>query len=102
MDARAAFVLNLDADLELAVDRYAPTRSVERAVETHADVLARSLLREGDVRVRSGIVREHLEDLPHRQVPEGFARLDDGHGAEQAGAVDPLVGIENSGHAHDC
>lgn len=53
MDARAAFVLNLDADLELAVERYAPTRSVERAIETHAEGLARALLREGDAWVRS-------------------------------------------------
>lgn len=49
MDRPAAFVLNLDADLELASRDYRPTRAIERAVAVHAAALARSLLRPGDV-----------------------------------------------------
>ena len=50
MDARRAWVLNLDADLELgAGDRYQPTRSVRLAVAAHARVLVASLLGPDDV-----------------------------------------------------
>jgi hypothetical protein len=50
MDARRAWVLNLDADLELgAGDGYQPTRSVRLAVAAHARGLVASLLGPGDV-----------------------------------------------------
>lgn len=46
----AAWVFNLDADLELAAgDRYAPPAGVKRATEAWASVLARTLLGPDDV-----------------------------------------------------
>jgi len=50
---RAAFVLNLDADLELASTNYSPTASVARATSIHGRELAKSLLRPGDVHVEA-------------------------------------------------
>ncbi len=50
MDARRAWVLNLDADLELgAGDRYQPTKRVREAVAAHAHVFAASFLGPDDV-----------------------------------------------------
>ncbi len=52
MAARYAWVLNLDADLELAAGRtYTPTASVARAVRQHASILAATLLSQDDVLV---------------------------------------------------
>ncbi len=53
MDARVtAWVLNLDADFELAFgEGYAPTKSVQNATNRYARELARTLLEEGDVLV---------------------------------------------------
>lgn len=45
MAARRAFVLNLDAELELAATHaYAPTRAVRAATEAHARVVAKTLV----------------------------------------------------------
>ena len=53
--ARRAWVLNLDMDFELAQGaRYAPTKSVQNAMNRHARDLARLLLEEGDVLVVDG------------------------------------------------
>jgi hypothetical protein len=52
VDARVAtaWVLNLDADFELAFgEGYAPTKSVQNATKHYARALARTLLEEGDV-----------------------------------------------------
>ncbi len=50
MDARVAWVLNLDADFELALGRsYAPTKSVEDAMRRHAGRLVGTLTREDDL-----------------------------------------------------
>jgi hypothetical protein len=50
MAARRAWVLNLDADLELAAGRpYEPSRRVASAMKVHAIQLAATLLAEGDV-----------------------------------------------------
>jgi hypothetical protein len=52
MAARTAWVLNLDADLELASPaRYAPTRKVLESMRPHVERLARALLVEGDLLV---------------------------------------------------
>ncbi len=52
MDTRRAFVLNLDADEELAASaRYAPTLRVKEAMRPHVAALARTLLRDGDLLV---------------------------------------------------
>ena len=52
MAARTAWVLNLDADLELwAGPRYAPTNAVRAAMAPHVAKLAASLLAPGDVLV---------------------------------------------------
>ncbi len=52
MAARTAWVLNLDADLELAAGpRYAPTNAVRAAMAPHVAKLAASLLAPGDVLV---------------------------------------------------
>jgi hypothetical protein len=49
---RTAWVLNLDADLELAAgDRYSPTQAVRAAMTDHVERLAVSLLAPGDVLV---------------------------------------------------
>jgi hypothetical protein len=67
MDARRAWVLNLDADLELgAGDRYQPTRSVRLAVAAHARVLAASLLGPGDVVVDDESPAGAARGLPGR------------------------------------
>ena len=50
MDPRVAWVLNLDADLELgAAHTYAPTAAVKRAMQPHVARLAASLLAPGDL-----------------------------------------------------
>lgn len=51
MATRRAFLLNLDADLELATSgaSYTPSRAIERATEAHARVLARTLVPAGGV-----------------------------------------------------
>ncbi len=50
MATRRAWVLNLDADLELgAKETYAPRRSVTLAIRTHVETLSRSLLGPDDV-----------------------------------------------------
>ncbi len=52
MDTRRAFVLNLDADEELAASPgYAPTLRVKEAMRPHVAALARTLLRDGDLLV---------------------------------------------------
>ena len=52
MAARTAWVLNLDADLELAAGAsYAPTNAVRAAMTPHVEKLATSLLAPGDVLV---------------------------------------------------
>ncbi len=52
MATRTAWVLNLDADVELAAGaNYAPTRAVLEAMRPHVARLARSLLQPGDVLV---------------------------------------------------
>lgn len=52
MVGRRAWVLNLDADVELAAGpTYAPTEAVKRAMAPHVERLASSLLRPDDVRV---------------------------------------------------
>lgn len=62
-----AWVLNLDADLELgAGDRYAPTRSVRAAMRPHADRLARALLDPDDVRVDDASAPDSARGLPGR------------------------------------
>jgi hypothetical protein len=49
---RTAWVLNLDADLELAGGpRYAPTNAVRAAMAPHVERLSASLLAPGDVRI---------------------------------------------------
>ena len=48
MDPRAAFVLNLDADLELGSSDYRSTRTTRDAIRLHARTLAETLLRPGD------------------------------------------------------
>ena len=62
MAARIAWVLNLDADVELACgDRYAPTRAVAEATKKHAARLVGSLVATDDLVVddatREGAVR---------------------------------------------
>jgi ATP-grasp domain len=50
VDSRVAWVLNLDADFELALGAgYAPTKSVQDAVKHHARALIGTLTREGDL-----------------------------------------------------
>jgi hypothetical protein len=67
MDARRAWVLNLDADLELgADDRYQPTRNVRLAVAAHARVLAASLLAPGDLLVNEESPAGAASGLPGR------------------------------------
>ncbi|MCL2726011.1 MAG: ATP-grasp domain-containing protein [Polyangiaceae bacterium] len=52
MDARAAWILNLDADLELgARGHYTPSKAVLTAMRSQIDRLAASLLRPGDLLV---------------------------------------------------
>ena len=51
MAARIAWVLNLDAELELAVPAHTPSAGVREALRTYVPVLAASLLEEGDVLV---------------------------------------------------
>jgi hypothetical protein len=51
MARRTAWVLNLDADLELAAPRYSPTNAVRAAMAPHVARLAASLLAPDDVLV---------------------------------------------------
>jgi hypothetical protein len=51
MAARIAWVLNLDAELELAVPAHTPSAGVREALRTYVPILAASLLEEGDVLV---------------------------------------------------
>lgn len=67
MDTRRAWVLNLDADLELgAGDGYQPTRAVRAAMALHARVLAASLLDPGDVVVDDESAAGVARGLPGR------------------------------------
>lgn len=55
MEARSAWVLNLDADLELAASTpYAPTKTVRAAMTVMAARVAPSLLRKDDVLIDDG------------------------------------------------
>lgn len=51
MAARRAWVLNLDAELELAVPAHTPSAGVRDALRTWVPIVAASLLEEGDVLV---------------------------------------------------
>jgi hypothetical protein len=67
MAARYAWVLNLDADLELlAGARYAPTRSVEEATSFYAASLASTLLHADDVLVDGSSRASSARGLPGR------------------------------------
>lgn len=62
-----AWVLNLDADLELgARGRYAPTRSVLAAMRPHVERLARALLADGDALVDDASAADSARGLPGR------------------------------------
>jgi len=58
MAARFAWVLNLDADLELAVPAYTPRASIVRAMEEYVPRIAASLLGPDDVLVAEGAARD--------------------------------------------
>lgn len=82
MATGSAWVLNLDADLELAAHarrvRYAPTRAVLAAMRPHVDRLAASLLGPGDVRVDETSPEGALRGLPGRAfcpTPRALALL---------------------------
>lgn len=74
-----AFVLNLDADLELAVGAgYAPKRSVLEAMRPHVERLSRALLGPSDVLVGDGTPTRGLVGLPGRAfcpTPRALATL---------------------------
>jgi hypothetical protein len=79
MATRFAWVLNLDADLELAEgSRYTPTSRVESAMRPHAERLARELLGAGDVWVDDPAKTESAAGLVGRAfcpTPRALARL---------------------------
>lgn len=62
-----AWVLNLDADLELASGKaYAPTKGVRKAMQPHVDRLAASLLAPGDLLVTEASPPGAAAGLPGR------------------------------------
>jgi hypothetical protein len=85
MAARRAWVLNLDADLELGtLDRYQPRSSVRLAMKPHVARLASSLLGPDDVLVDEDSVALAARGLPGRAfcpTPRALAIL------ERCGAV---------------
>lgn len=78
MAAGRAWVLNLDAELELEVPAYTPSAGVREAIRTWAPVLAASLLDEGDVLVDEasapGIARG-LRGFAYSPTPRAIALL---------------------------
>lgn len=77
-----AWVLNLDADLELAAGpRYAPTRAVLEAMTPHATWLAERLLEPGDVWLREGVRAEGMPGRAFCPTPRALAAI------ERAGAI---------------
>jgi len=90
---RFAWVLNLDADLELAAGQgYTPRRTVVDAMASFVPVLARSLLGPEDVLVEASSPPRHARGLPGRAfcpTPRALAAL------REAGAEpEPAPGIE--------
>src|SRR5262245_45324613 len=90
MATRTAWVLNLDADVELAAGaNYAPTRAVLDAMRPDVERLARSLLSPGDLLVDE---RTDARGLPGRAfcpTPRAIAML------RRAGAeVEPHPSLE--------
>lgn len=79
MDPRVAWVLNLDADVELGAGRaYAPTAPVRRAMEPHVARLAASLLAPGDLLVDDDSSPGIARGLPGRAfcpTPRALALL---------------------------
>lgn len=74
-----AFVLNLDADLELAAGSgYTPKRSVLEAMRPHVERLARALLGPEDVLVGPEVAKGALRGMPGRAfcpTPRALAAL---------------------------
>lgn len=66
MGARRAWVLNLDADLELAVTAWTPPAAVREAVARHAPVVAAALLEGGDLVVDDATPPGAARGLPGR------------------------------------
>ncbi len=84
MESRSAWLLNLDADLELEGGRrYQPTTRVLFAMQRHVEALARTLMSEGDVLVtddlREGALRDASPPFVGRAfmpTPRAIARLE--------------------------
>jgi hypothetical protein len=79
MATRHAFVLNLDADLELAsLGPYTPSRNIEKAMTKHALALAQTLVPEGDVLVvptTPGRSLDGITGLAFSPTPSACSRL---------------------------
>jgi len=76
MATRTAWVLNLDADLELAAGpRYAPTRAVLEAMRPHVERLARTLLGPSDVLVGDDTDARGLPGRAFCPTPRALALL---------------------------
>jgi hypothetical protein len=79
MATRVAWVLNLEADLELgAAGRYEASKRVKEAMKPHVAALAASLLAPGDVLVEEGLPALAARGLPGRAfcpTPRALAAL---------------------------
>lgn len=71
-----AWVLNLDADLELAAGpRYAPTRTVLEAMRPHAAWLAERLMAPGDVWLQDGVRAPGMIGRAFCPTPRAIAEM---------------------------